>query len=125
MVKQIELRDPKDLERRDAIIGILAFALAIVVIIVAVASYNGWSPQEYTIITRILEATRRPGGPKVAQKDMTRRPIGPCQLVSFESRPTVWAASGTNRRNERALPRGQSGTGADEAAGLAAESPGS
>ncbi len=49
VVKQIELRDPKELERRDAIIGVLAFALAIVVIIVAVASYNGWSPREYTV----------------------------------------------------------------------------
>ncbi len=49
VVKQIELRDPKELERRDVIIGVLAFALAIVVIIVAVASYNGWSPRQYTV----------------------------------------------------------------------------
>jgi hypothetical protein len=49
VVKQLELRDPKDVERRDAIIGVLAFALAIVVIIVAVASYNGWSPAQYSI----------------------------------------------------------------------------
>lgn len=48
-VKQIELRDPKDLERRDAVIGVFAFALAIFIIVLAVASYNGWSPKEYTI----------------------------------------------------------------------------
>jgi hypothetical protein len=49
VVKQLELRDPKDLERRDAIIGVLAFALAIFVIILAIGGYNGWSPAQYTI----------------------------------------------------------------------------
>jgi hypothetical protein len=48
-VKQIEIRDPKELERQDVVIGVLAFAFAIFVIVIAVASYNGWSPKEYTV----------------------------------------------------------------------------
>ena len=48
-LKQIELRDPKELERRDAVIGVLAFAFAIFVIVLAVASYKGWTPEDYTI----------------------------------------------------------------------------
>lgn len=49
VVKQLEVRDPRELERRDVIIGVLAFALAIFVIILAFGSYWGWSPREYTI----------------------------------------------------------------------------
>lgn len=49
VVKQLELRDPKDVERRDAIIGVLAFALAIFVIVLAIGGYHGWSPAQYTI----------------------------------------------------------------------------
>ena len=48
-VKQIEIRDPKELERQDVVIGVLAFAFAIFVIVIAGASYNGWSPKEYTV----------------------------------------------------------------------------
>ena len=49
VVKQLELRDPKDVERRDAIIGVLAFALSIFVIVLAIGGFNGWSPAQYTI----------------------------------------------------------------------------
>ena len=55
-VKQIELRDPKELERRDTVIGVLAFAFAIFVIVLAVASYNGWSPKEYTVRVQMGDA---------------------------------------------------------------------
>lgn len=40
--------DPEDRDRRDAIIGITLFALAIFVIVLAVGAYNGWSPSQYT-----------------------------------------------------------------------------
>ena len=41
--------DPKELERRDTIIGVLAFTFAILLIILGVSSYNGWSPREYVV----------------------------------------------------------------------------
>ena len=41
--------DPKELERRDAVIGVLAFTFALLVITFAIASYNGWSPAQYTV----------------------------------------------------------------------------
>jgi len=41
--------DRDEYDRRTAAIGVVAFALAIVVIVVGFASYNGWSPKEYTV----------------------------------------------------------------------------
>ena len=38
-----------EIDRRAVVIGVLAFALSIFVIILAVASYKGWSPGQYTI----------------------------------------------------------------------------
>ena len=40
---------PDVIDRRDVVIGVLAFALALFVIILAFGSYSGWSPREYTI----------------------------------------------------------------------------
>jgi hypothetical protein len=41
--------DPDVVDRRDVVIGVLAFALSIAVIIIAFGSYSGWSPREYTL----------------------------------------------------------------------------
>lgn len=41
--------DLKEVERRDTVIGVLAFTFAILVITFAVASYSGWSPRQYTL----------------------------------------------------------------------------
>jgi hypothetical protein len=41
--------DPKERERRDTVIGVLAFTFAILVIMLAFASYSGWSPRQYTL----------------------------------------------------------------------------
>jgi hypothetical protein len=41
--------DLDTVDRRDVVIGVLAFALALFVIILAVSSYNGWTPKEYTV----------------------------------------------------------------------------
>jgi hypothetical protein len=49
VVKQLEVRDPKELERRDVIIGVIVFALAIFVILMAFGAFSGWSPREYTV----------------------------------------------------------------------------
>jgi hypothetical protein len=48
-VKEIPLRDPEERDRRDAVIGILIFALALVVIIIGVSSFAGWTPRSYTV----------------------------------------------------------------------------
>ena len=44
-----KLVDPKEVERRDTVIGVLAFTFAILVITFALASYNGWTPRQYTL----------------------------------------------------------------------------
>lgn len=49
VVKEKIVLDPKERERRDVFIGVVAFALAIFVIIIALGSYYGWSPAQYTI----------------------------------------------------------------------------
>ena len=48
-VKEIVIRDPEERDRRAVIVGILAFALALVVIIAGFSSFAGWTPREYTI----------------------------------------------------------------------------
>ena len=42
-------RDPDERDMRVAVIGIIAFALAIAIITVAFSSGLGWSPSQYTI----------------------------------------------------------------------------
>jgi hypothetical protein len=46
--KTIE-RDPDERDMRVAVIGVIAFALAIAVITVAFSSAAGWSPSQYNI----------------------------------------------------------------------------
>jgi len=48
-VKKIPLRDPEDVDRRNAVIGILAFTLALIVIILGISSFAGWTPRDYTV----------------------------------------------------------------------------
>ena len=47
-VKEKEV-DLDVVDRRDVIIGVLAFALAVCVIVIAFGNWSGWSPREYTI----------------------------------------------------------------------------
>jgi hypothetical protein len=47
--------DPKERDRQDVVVGILAFALAMFVIILAFSSYSGWSPRQYTIELTVAE----------------------------------------------------------------------
>ena len=53
-VEKIEV-DPDERDQWAVIVGILTFALAIVVIIIAAASYSGWSPREYSIQVNTAE----------------------------------------------------------------------
>lgn len=47
-VKEAIVLDPEDRDRREVVLGVVIFALALFVIVAAVASYNGWSPRQYT-----------------------------------------------------------------------------
>ncbi len=46
--KELVVSDPTEREARMVIIGIITFALAIVVITLGFASAAGWSPRQYT-----------------------------------------------------------------------------
>ena len=52
-VKPKALRHPDEVNRSAVVVGVVAFALAIFVIILAVGSYNGWSPRQYTIDVKL------------------------------------------------------------------------
>lgn len=49
VVTRLSIADRDDRDRRLAAVGILAFAIAIVVIVVAIGSYNGWSPSDHVV----------------------------------------------------------------------------
>lgn len=44
-----KILDPDERDQRDVVVGVLTFALALFVILLAFASYSGWSPRHYTI----------------------------------------------------------------------------
>lgn len=48
-VKQTVVPDRDERDSRMVPVGILAFALAIVIAIVGLASFAGWSPSQYTV----------------------------------------------------------------------------
>jgi hypothetical protein len=48
-VKELVVRDRDENDRRNAVIGIVAFALALFVITIGFMSVTGWSPTQYTI----------------------------------------------------------------------------
>jgi len=48
-VKQVSTADIKEREARNIVIGIIAFALALVVILTALTNAAGWSPSQITI----------------------------------------------------------------------------
>ena len=47
VVKELAVPDPDKRDARTVILGILTFTLALTVIMVAFASYSGWSPRDY------------------------------------------------------------------------------
>ena len=47
IAKDIAVSDPDQRDTRTVVIGILTFTLALVVIMIGVASYSGWSPRDY------------------------------------------------------------------------------
>lgn len=49
VAKTTVIPDRDEHDRRAAAIGIIAFALAIVIIIIGLSSYGGWSPSQVTL----------------------------------------------------------------------------
>ena len=47
VAKDIVVPDPDQRDTRTVVVGILTFTLALVVIMIGVASYSGWSPRDY------------------------------------------------------------------------------
>lgn len=54
-VKEVVVRDPEEHDRRDAVIGILVFTLALAVILIGFSSVTGWSPRQYTVDVHYAE----------------------------------------------------------------------
>ena len=54
-VKELVVLDPEERDRRDVILGVTIFALAIFVILFAFGHYSGWSPTQYTVEIRAEE----------------------------------------------------------------------
>ena len=47
LAKDIAVTDPDQRDTRTVVLGILTFTLALVIIMIGVASYSGWSPRDY------------------------------------------------------------------------------
>ena len=54
-VKTQAVFDPQERDQWTVIVGVLTFALAIFVIIIAFGIYAGWSPSQYTVELRAAE----------------------------------------------------------------------
>ena len=50
-----EVRHPDEVDRPAVVVGVVAVALAVFVVIMAFSSYSGWSPSEYTLELRASE----------------------------------------------------------------------
>jgi len=48
-VKQKVVLDPDERDQWVVVVGVLSFALAIFVIVLAFSNYAGWSPRDYTL----------------------------------------------------------------------------
>ena len=48
-VKEIVVRDPEERDRRDVLIGVLDYTLALYDIMLAFAAWSGWTPRTYIV----------------------------------------------------------------------------
>jgi hypothetical protein len=46
-VKELTIEERNERDRRNAVIGVLAFTFAVLVILLAVSSWAGWTPRQY------------------------------------------------------------------------------
>lgn len=47
-VKEVTLADRDERDERRVVFGVIAFTLAIIVVVVGLGSWLGWSPRDYT-----------------------------------------------------------------------------
>ena len=52
--RQTLVPDRDETDRRGAAIGIMVIALAVVALVIALGSWAGWSPSEYTVRLKML-----------------------------------------------------------------------
>lgn len=48
IAKKIVVPDRDERDERTVVIGVLAFTLAVIIIIIGFGSYTGWTPRDYT-----------------------------------------------------------------------------
>jgi hypothetical protein len=48
-LKEINIEERSERDRKMAVIGIAAFTMALMIILFAVASWAGWTPRKYTL----------------------------------------------------------------------------
>lgn len=47
--KELRVRDPDEVDQRVVVVGVIAFALAIMVVLIGLSSMIGWSPSDYRV----------------------------------------------------------------------------
>lgn len=48
-LKEISIEERNERDRRLAVIGVLAFTLALMIILYAVSNWTGWTPRQYIV----------------------------------------------------------------------------
>jgi len=49
MVKKVEVKDPEDRDTQTVVIGVIAFAVALFIVMLGISTYSGWSPGDYNV----------------------------------------------------------------------------
>jgi hypothetical protein len=49
LVKKVEIKDPEARDAQTVVIGVIAFALALFIVMLGVSTYSGWSPSDYNV----------------------------------------------------------------------------
>lgn len=48
-VKKVEVKDPEERDTQTVVLGVVGFAVALVIVMIGISSAYGWSPSDYTI----------------------------------------------------------------------------
>ena len=49
VVKRVEVKDPEDRDTQTVVIGVIAFAVALFIVMLGISTYSGWSPSDYNV----------------------------------------------------------------------------
>jgi hypothetical protein len=53
VMKKVEVRDPEDRDTQTVVIGVIAFAIALFIVMLGISTYSGWSPADYTVAVNL------------------------------------------------------------------------